>query len=540
MSALRAAEPLTPAPHVAKAIARATPRERAAPILPPRVMLDPLDNITPELAHRLAAFELDDLGNAERLAYLYGERILFVPGIGWHVYDGRRWARDETAEVPRLAARMVRALFEVAGDIAKSAGRDGEADPEAVAKSAAALLKHAVRSAKGRGIALAVEKLRDEQEVKRVHVLAEQLDADLHLLNVANGTVDLRTGELRPHDPRDLITKLAPVAYDPDASAPRWLAFQNSITNGDADLIAWKRRAFGYTATGETREQALVIAYGRGSNGKSTEQEVIADALGDYADVAAFTTFAAGRNGQVKRFGLAHLAGARYVRATEGNAGDQLAEGTVKAITGGDTITAEFKGRDEFTFKPRMKLWLGTNHRPNVSGTDEGIWRRLRLVPYPVRFERPTKANPNPPHPIDADLPDKLRDELPGILAWIVAGAREWYAHGLGECEAVTGATDDYRADMDTLGDFMRECVSTSDPGGRELSSRLLDAHRGWCRGNRQAPLDAKAFKTALIERGMTPKRYTAGVAWPGVTLTELGERYATAEQNVEGARYGR
>ena len=533
MSTIRAAKPVAPAPHVAKAIERATSRENMLAILPSRVMLDPLDNITPEVAHELASFGFDDLGNAERLAYLYSDRIRFVPGIGSLVYDGRRWTRDDTAEVSRLAGRMVRMLAMIGGEMASKASGDE-------AKRALDLVKHSVRSAKGRSIALAIDKLRDEQDVKRLHVLAEQLDADPYLLNVANGTVDLRTGELRPHNPRDLITKLAPITYDPDARAPQWLAFQNSITNGDTGLIAWKQRAFGYTATGETREQVLMIAYGGGSNGKSTEQEVIAEALGDYATAAAFATFAAGRNGQVKRFGLAHLAGARYVRATEGNAGDQLAEGTVKAITGGDTVTAEFKGRDEFTFKPRLKLWLGTNHRPNVSGTDEGIWRRLRLVPYRVRFERPTKANPNPGHPIDATLPDKLRDELPGILAWIVAGAREWYAHGLGECEAVTGATDDYRADMDTLGDFMRECISNSNPTGRELSSRLFDAHRGWCRANRQTPLDVKAFKAALIERGMTFKRDRAGILWPGVTLTSSGDRYATAEQDAEGVRYGR
>ena len=492
-----------------------------------RVMVDPLDNITPELAHALAAFGHDDLGNAERLAYLYGDRIMWVPGIGWHHFDGCRWAPDSLAEVPRLAARMVRALLMVAGMLDGDDARDRMA-------------KHAIRSAKGRSIAIALDKLRDEQEVKRVGVLADALDAAPHLLNVANGTVDLRTGELKPHDPRDLITKLAPVAYDPNATAPLWDAFQRAIANGDDELVAFKQRAFGYTATGETGEQVFFIAHGAGSNGKTTELELVAEVLGDYAVATFFATFASHPRSAVHRFGMAGLAGARFVRATEGDAGARLAEGTVKAATGSKAIAAEFKGRDVFTFRPRFTLWLGTNHRPETRGTDHGLWRRVRLVPYPVRFEDATEANPTPAHPIDRELPSKLRDELPGILAWIVVGARAWYTHGLGHVRAVTDATDEYRADKDVLGDFVRDCIDTSDPDARESAKRVHDAHVGHAREQRRPTLDLAGLKAAMNERGLRAKRLNTGQVWLGVKLTPDGDTFADAANAATTGPYDR
>jgi putative DNA primase/helicase len=489
---------------------------------------DPLDlpNITPELVAELARYRLDDLGTAEMLAHVYGDRVLWVPGIGWHVYDGSRWARDQLDEVHRLAARLVRALLVIASKLGSDDAR-------------AAMAKHAIRSAKGRAIAIAVDKLRAEQNVHRVGMLADRLDPAPHLLNVANGTVDLRTGKLRPHDPRDLITRVCPVDYDPTATAPLWARFQDEIADGDADLVAYKQRAIGYTATGETSEQALFIAYGSGSNGKSTELELVGEVLGDYATAAPFSTFASG-DGQARRFGLAPLAGARYVRATEGNAGDKLAEGIVKALTGSDTVVGEYKGRDQFEFRPRLKLWLGTNHRPETKGTDRGLWRRLQLVPYDVTFTAPTKADPHPHRKLDRELADKLRREMPGILRWIVDGARAWYADGLGEAQRVTDATETYRRDMDALGDYIGEALDLDDPNAVELSSRIYDAYRGWSIEQRQHAIDARAFKAAMIERGMRSTRRKTGVVWLGVKLTPKGEGYADRAQARDQGPYDR
>ena len=476
---------------------------------------DPI--MTPELARKLASFKLTDLGNGERLAYLFGDRILEVPGLGWYAWDGKRWVRDDTGEVPRLAARMVRLLYEACAQL-----------PEGDAR--ANLAKHAARSESRRALDATVESARRGQSIRSLTVTADQLDADPDLFNVANGTLHLRSGRLRPHDPRDLITKLAPVPYDPDAQAPMWEAFQHFIANGDADLMTYKRRAFGYTITGHTTEQALFIPYGLGSNGKSTELETIAAVAGDNAMTAAYDTFASMRDGKAQRFGLARLAGARFVRASEGEQGARLAEGTVKLVTGGERVAAEFKGRDVFEYLPRFKLWLATNHRPETRGTDHGLWRRIKLIPY-ARTITDSERDPT--------FAAKLRAELPGILAWLVRGAREWHRHGLGTCSAVDDATKTYRDDMDILGPFLGAVVRQDDPIAAEGSARLYAAYAEWMRANHDDPITQTAFGRALTERGLRKRHTRSGRVYDGVKLTQEGEALADAYVDRKSARRG-
>lgn len=471
--------------------------------------------MTPELARRLASFKDTDLGNGERLAYLFGDRMRWCPTIGWLVWDGRRWTEDSSEMVYRYVARMIRSLYAAAAMIEDDDRRTS-------------LAKHAVKSERGRGMALALERAYRGQEVRDLVVHADQLDADPDLLNVGNGTVHLPTGKLRPHDPADLITKLAPAEYDPVALAPTWRAFQERISDGDEDLIAFKRRAYGYTATGHNREQALLIAHGTGANGKSTELEVIAEALGDYATTAAFDTFANARDDKTRRNGLARLMGARYVRAVESDAGVRLSEGTVKTVTGGEAIVAERKGRDPFEYRPHFTLWLASNHKPQTRGTDHGLWRRIRLVPYAVTIPEAER---------DARLPEHLTNELPGILAWIVAGAREWYQDGLGTTAAVDQATDAYRADMDSLRDFLQAAVEVEDEA-REGSARLHAAYRGWCAESGDRTMSTVAFAAAMEERGHKKRRTKSGVVWDGIRLSDTGDDLADRTLNQDGGRF--
>ena len=466
--------------------------------------------MTPELAEELAAFRNTDLGNGERLAHLFGDHIRDVPGLGWYVWDGMRWVRDASGEVIRLAARMVRLLYVASAQLPDGAAR-------------ADLAKHAARSESLRALRATVESARHGQSIRSLTVSADQLDADPDLFNAENGTIHLPSGHLRPHDPRDLITKLAPVAYDPNAQAPMWEAFQHLIADGDADLMAYKHRAFGYTITGHTTEQALFIPYGLGSNGKSTELESIAAAIGDNAMTAAYNTFASMRDGSVQRFGLARLAGARFVRAGEGEQGARLAEGTVKLVTGGERVPAEFKGRDVFEYTPRFKLWLATNHRPETRGTDHGLWRRIKLIPYARTITDEER---------DPAFPAKLRSELPGILAWLVRGAREWYQRGLGACEAVDDATKAYRDDMDILGPFLNAVVRQDDPRAFEGSAHLYAAYAEWMLANHDDPITQTAFGRALTERGFRKRHTRSGNVYDGLQLTNDGE--ALADANIE------
>jgi len=460
------------------------------------------DPATPDLA--MIHFRLSDLGNAERFAHRHGDHVRHVEGLGWHFFDGRRWALDTSGHVQRLAAKTIRELYGLLEHVHDTKEREQ-------------LFKHAMRSESGKALDLMLEKARAGQSHRILNVRADQLDADPDLLNVLNGTIHLPTGELRPHNPADLITKLAPVEYHPDAAAPTWEAFQRRISGNDDELMAFKRRAYGYTATGHTREQVLMIAFGTGANGKTTELEAIAARLGDYAATAAFDTFAGSRDAKSQRFGLARLPGARFVRASEGDDGVRLSEGTVKAVTGDEVIVAEHKMRAPFEYRPRFALWLSSNHKPVTRGTDHGLWRRIRLVPYPVTI---------PDSERDHRLLEKLAAEAPGILAWIVAGARDWYAHGLGTAAAVDAATDEYRAEMDRLAAFLAVGIE-SNTIHSTASSELHTAYRGWCKDNGERPMTQSSFTQAMIERGHEKKRTGPGVVWVGLHLTPEGRQWA-------------
>lgn len=474
-----------------------------------------LSDMTPELARALASFNYTDLGNGERFALLHGDVVRYCDTLGWLVWDGRRWVLDRGRHVRRLAARTARAM------IAAAAHLDDRGDTKA-------LTDYALRTEKGRGLQYMLENAAGGQEVRSITVDADDFDTDPDLFNAWNGTVDLRTGELRAPDPADLITKVSSVKYHMNADAPLWRAFQERITAGDAELLAYKQRALGYTLTGHTREQVVLIAYGNGANGKSTELEAVADVAGDYARAASFDTFATNRDEKSRRFGLAPLAGARFVRAIEGDIGTKLAEGTIKLVTGGEKVPAEYKGRDGFEYTPRFKLWLASNHKPQTRGTDHGLWRRLRLVPYTVTIPEDDR---------DLALPEKLRAELPGILAWLVQGARDWYRDGLGSATAVSAATDEYRSEMDSLAGFFAEAAEL-ERGGVEGSARLHAAYRAWCASNGERHMSIKAFAQALQERGLDKSRTKSGVTWHGVRLSQLGERLANRELERDGGRF--
>ena len=341
-----------------------------------------------------------------------------------------------------------------------------------------------------------------------------ELDANAWRLNVANGTLDLRAGELRPHRREDLITKLAPVVYDPHARCPMWLAFLECVTGGSAGLMRFLQLAVGYSLTGDTREQVLFLLYGTGQNGKSTFLEIVRALLGDYAQQAEFSTFLA-KDRDTVRNDLADLFGARFVSAVEVEGGRRLAEALVKQVTGGDALKARFLFQEHFTFHPAFKLFLAANHKPVIRGTDYAIWRRIRLVPFTVTIEQP-----------DLDLPDKLRAELPGILNWALEGCRAWQREGLDVPDQVREATAAYRAAMDVLGDFLADrCIT--DPQAYVLTSAFYRAYAAWCEGTGEKAISQKAFGLRLAERGFVATRVgkEQSRAWRGLRLLGPDER---------------
>lgn len=395
-----------------------------------------------------------DMGNGARFARRYRGEVIFVAGRGWMVWSGMRWTRDRTgAAVMRHAKQIARDLRQEAKGITDPELRD-------------ALLKHARRSESDARLRAMLAQAQPELTVE-----PSALDADPWLFNVANGTLDLRTGALLPHDPKQLITKLAPVAYDPDATAPRWRAFLERIFAGDQELIGFFQRALGYSLTGDMSEQVLFVAHGSGQNGKSVAFNTVRDLLGDYALQAAFETFLRTRRSGGPRPDLAALPGARFVSAIEANKGARLDESTVKQVTGGDPITTRDLYQAQFTFSPVAKLWLIANHRPEVDGSDFGMWRRIRLVPFDVTI---------PEEERNRNLIHELREEWPGILAWLIQGALAWRQQGLGYPARVQEATDGYRADSDKTARFVRDCCIKA-PATEVGSADLYAAYTAWC-----------------------------------------------------------
>jgi putative DNA primase/helicase len=334
-----------------------------------------------------------------------------------------------------------------------------------------------------------------------VPVRPAELDAGPWRLNVQNGTLDLRSGALHPHDRADLITRLAAVDYDPDAPAPAWHAFLERILGGDPELIAFVQRALGYALTGDTREQVLFILHGSGANGKSTLLEAVGGVMGDYALVTMVDTLMV-RYGSTVPNDVARLRGARLVVAVEPEEGQRLAEGRVKQLTGGDRIAARFLRQEFFEFRPEFKLFLATNHKPDVRGTDDAIWRRVRMVPFAVRIPEAEQ---------DKTLRDKLAAEAAGILAWLVRGCLDWQRDGLGLAPAVRAATAGYRAEMDRLAGFLEECCILR-PDAQVTVKALYEAHVAWCTANGEPPLAKRTLCLRLRERGLEVRRGTGGV----------------------------
>lgn len=444
---------------------------------------------------------MTDLGNAERLVSWHGADLRFCHADKkWLIWDGKHWKQDDDGEADRRAKDTVRSIYQEAADAPDN-------------NMARALGIHAMRSQAHPRIRAMISLAESEPQIA---VRRADMDADPWLLNVNNGTVDLRLGDgaipigpirpigpigLREHRREDLLTRALRVDYDPDAECPLWHGFLRRVMGDNEELIGFLRRAVGYSLTGIVREQCLLILWGAGANGKSTFLETIMSLLGTYAVRTRAESLMVQRNDSIPN-DIARLAGARMVTAMEAEEGRRLAESLVKSLTGGDQIAARFLNQEFFEFHPEFKIWLGTNHKPVIRGSDHAMWRRIRLVPFAVTI---------PEEEQDRDLREKLLAELPGILAWAVRGCLEWQRDGLGVPAEVRSATDGYREEMDVLGGFIADrCVI--DPSSRESAKALYEAYRSWCAENGEDPRSQKWFGGKLRERGFDDAKTSTGV----------------------------
>jgi len=451
-------------------------------------------------------FNLSDLGNARRLVRAHGSDLRYCRPFGkWFAWNERHWCEDDTGEVIRHAKATVGSIYTEASN----AEDDGERK---------SLAKHALKTEGEARIHAMIGLAESEPDIP---IVPDDLDRHPWLLTVENGTIDLRTGTLGPHRRDHLITKCAPVRFDPDAQCPRWTAFLDSIFAKDSDVISFVKRALGYSLSGSTRERVLFILHGGGRNGKGTLLEVVRDILGpDYSSDTPTDTLLVKRDSGIPN-DIAKLRGTRFVTASEVDEGRRLAEATVKKLTGGDMVSARFMRGEFFDFMPAFKLWLGTNHKPDIRGTDRAIWDRLRTIPFGVRFVKPDEEPDAPPHlHADLELRDKLIAEAPGILAWMVEGCLEWQRDGLGYPKAVKDATAGYRAEMDIIGNFLSDCCLVSEAAS-VTAKDLYGSYTRWCESTGEKPITQTMVGKRLTERGFDSAQVGKSRArtWIGIGL---------------------
>lgn len=449
-------------------------------------------------------YERNDLGNADRLVDRYGELIRYCPVLGgWQAWDGQRWERDTQGSIQELAKATVRAMAVEAASI-----KDADEREKA--------LRHAAASHSMTRIKAMIEAARSDPDVA---IRASAFDTDPWAFNVTNGTVNLRTGGIAPHERRDYHRRLSPVAYDAGAKSPLWDAFLARI-QPDPEMRAYLQRAVGYSMTGLTREQGIFLPLGEGANGKTTFIETLAFVYGTYFRKLPTSTLMAKKGEGGIPNDLAQLPGTRFVVANETSQGGRLDEAAVKDLTGGDTISARFMRGEWFTFKPTFKVWLYGNHKPVIRGTDNGIWRRIKPVPFGVTI---------PAEERDDALGERLRTELSGILRWCVEGCLAWQVKGLAEPSSVTGATAEYRDEMDALGQFFAECCETRS-GSKTKGADLYTAYTNWAKANGEYALSNRVFGLELARRGVAKLKSGGAIWWTGVKLNVRGEAHRRGE----------
>ncbi|WP_265499579.1 phage/plasmid primase, P4 family [Paracoccus beibuensis] len=497
-----------------------------------------------------------DLGNTDRMLVHYGHRILDVVGLGVMAWTGTRWVADgkegaleRTAhEAARSISRDIqtaRVLNEYRPDIVKylplskteakimrEGDKDGAGmvdDPQNVLFSLEDLSKWANQSQSQKSVSAMVKQSRAYMQVD-----ATLMDAQPHILGVKNGMVDLRSGTLLPADPAALISKQAAAKFDAAAQCPNWIKFLKDVFNGNRKLIAYVKRWIGYILTGETREQKFLFLTGQGSNGKGVITYVIERLLNDYAKTLPKDYLMKQRGPRSKSSGtddlLAGIRGARYIHASEGDADDALDEGKMKGLSGEGTQIASFKFERAFEFQPVGKLVFDTNFRPRIHSQDKAIWRRVVNIVFSNHYESPDHEDfvKGVSKPKDPMLRSALINEMPGILAWAVEGAVEWYADGLGEePDCVREARSEYRVETDATGDFFAQCV-TVRKGAVVQAGRVYKAYKEWVEHNAVGfAISARAFGDLLKEKGHKGEKRGGVVVRHGLMLSSIGDDYA-------------
>lgn len=435
---------------------------------------------TPENISKLINYNCTDAGNAELFRDLTGNIFRYVPELGcWLKFDGVKWIKaNEEARLTMLA--IIRKRIDAA--------QLWILDPKQ-SDLRQKIIKWSLASESS-------SKLKSALEIAQCMLTKSfmEFDKDPYLLCCENGVIDLRVdGEgFRKAKPEDYLHKCCHVKFDPNAECPRWLQFQDEVTLNDQDMIQFKQKTYGYTLTGQTTEQCLFLYWGGGANGKSTELGIAEKLLGDYALSTPASTFKEQYGNDSIPNDIARMAGMRLVKTIEIKEGVRLNEERIKSLTGGDRISARFLHKEFFDYWPEYKLWLATNHKPIIKGTDEAIWRRIRLIPFEAHF---------PPEKRDPDLLNTLHSELSGILLWALEGCYLWQREGLKSIDKIEKATNEYRKESDVIERFIYDRVKKVE-GTTLKASLLYKAYQNWCDDSGEKTVNSTDFGLRMTEKG--------------------------------------
>jgi putative DNA primase/helicase len=440
-------------------------------------------------------FNLTQLGNAERFAAQYSADIKYCHAWKkWLIWDGKRWTLDHKDLVVTLAAKTVRSIYAEAKSISDD---DVKTTHE----------KYSRRSESAYNLEAILKLARSRPDIP---VTPDEYDGNPWLFNCANGTIDLRTGKLRSHAKEDLMTKLASVEYRPDAECPHWMAFLNRVLGEDQTLIEFLQKAIGYSLTGSVNEKALFFLHGTGDNGKTTLVEAVRKIMGEYAGTVDIDALMKKAQTPENERATEDLLWKRFVTSSEAAEGEPLHEARIKHLTGMGRLSGRRIYGSGFEFDPQFKLFIDANHKPRISGTEEAIWNRFKMIPFAVSIPKAEQ---------DKRLLEKLGAEAPGILAWAVQGCLRWrHEGGLGAPEAVTEATESYRNEMDPASDFIADCC-IDDPEAVTPFAELYSACREWCHTYDEKVMSQKTLGTALDRHGFAAVRTAHARGRKGLAL---------------------
>lgn len=458
------------------------------------------DSGEPEEIESPKLYSFDDTGNAERFCDLFGDDVRYnYADKRWLCWDSRKWQADNDGEIDRVIDRSVEAMRAEAKVYEKSDEENGGDMLKQFKKHFKASRSHKAKKAV------------KEESQHLLPVLPKALDKHKYAFNTPNGILSLKNGEIVEHDRKYFLTKMSNVEYTDNADCPMWMQFLDDIFAGDKDLIRYIQKSVGYSMTGDTSEQCVFFLFGTGRNGKSTFLDVIRDIMGDYVtNIQPETIMIRSSQGSTINSDIARLKGARIVTTVEPNEGVRINEGLLKQLTGDDTVTARKLYSEEFEFKPEFKLWMTTNHKPIIRGTDTGIWRRIHMIPFTVQI---------PEEKIDRQLKSKLTREYAAILHWAVEGCLLWQSEGLNMPLAVLNMVKEYRREMDVISAFIEDrCVEGKNQYVKAIS--LYIAYSAWCDANNEYKMSNTKFGIEIAKKYHGERR-NSGKYYFGISLIE-------------------